>query len=153
MIIFKRGLGLAFLLGTFSILSGCGGSDSGDTVAIKGKLLDNGNPLVVDQSKFPLPAGATAPPPGSGLLRIVFIPIDAKEQFLAKYNQQNGTFEVLGPSGKGIKPGMYKIAITASYTPGSKDNNDYFQGKFSPENTKIVREVKPGEEIVIDVAK
>jgi hypothetical protein len=63
-------------------------------------------------------------------------------------DQSNGTFTVPGPEGKGIKPGQYKIAITA--TVGGPD---YFGDKFSEEKTPIVREVKAGEDIVIDLAK
>jgi hypothetical protein len=30
---------------------------------------------------------------------------------------------------------------------------DYFKGKFAPGKTKILRDIKPGEEVVIDIAK
>ena len=53
-----------------------------------------------------------------------------------------------GPDGKGIKPGKYKISLTGS--PGQPDP---FGGKFTPDKTKIVRDVAAGAEIVIDVSK
>jgi len=124
----------------------------------KGKLLDNGKPFALDESKIQLPKGATAPPPGSEGFRIVFIlneSKETKEQFPAKFHPESSTFEVPGPKGKGIKPGRYKIAITANYVPTSRDadGGDYFGGVFTREKTQISREVKEGEEIIIDVSK
>jgi hypothetical protein len=138
-------------------LAGCGSSEEGEVVTVKGKLLEDGKPFKLDESKIQLPKGATAPPPGSEGLRIVFITVskDDKEQFFAKYNAETSTFEVPGSKGRGIKAGKYKIAITANFAPTSRDalNYDYFSGQFTPEKTQIFREVKSGEEITIDVSK
>jgi major membrane immunogen (membrane-anchored lipoprotein) len=136
------------------LLSGCSSSDDGEVTVVKGKLLDNGKPFKLDDSKIQLPKGATAPPPGTEVLRIVFISKDDKEQFFAKYNAETSTFEVSGAKGRGIKAGKYKIAITANFSPNSRDvhSGDYFGDKFSREKTQILREVKSGEEITIDVA-
>jgi hypothetical protein len=143
------------ILAAFLSLSGCKSSSEGEVVPVKGKLLENGKPFKLDESKVQLPKGATAAPPGSEGLRIVFISIEDKEQYFAKYNAETSTFEVSGSSGRGIRAGRYKISITANYAPNSRDANsgDYFNGQFTREKTQIIREVKPGEEIIIDVAK
>jgi hypothetical protein len=161
---------LRFALACFSlpalvVLTGCGNSDEGELVIVRGKLTENGKPFVLDQAKIPIPKGATAPPPGSEGLRIVFIAmggkktsknIDTDERFPATYHADTGTFEVPGPKGKGIRPGRYKITIIADYSiSGGKDkeSSDYFGGKFSQEKTQIIREVNGGEEIAIELAK
>ncbi|HEY1186286.1 MAG TPA: hypothetical protein VGE74_01455 [Gemmata sp.] len=127
--------------------AGCGEKPDGRT-PVRGKLVDGAKPFALDASKLKLPAGATALPPGSQPLTVVFIPAEGGSNASAVVNADAGTFEVNGPDGKGIKPGKYKVAITATVGGG-----DYFGGKFAPEKTQIVREVKPGEEIVIDVSK
>jgi hypothetical protein len=155
----------SFVLPALILLAGCGGSDEGELLIVKGKLTENGKPFVLDQAKIPIPKGATAPPPGSEGLRIVFIAMDGKkisknidtdERFPATYHAGTSTFEVLGPKGKGIRPGRYKITITADYSIGGgkdKESSDYFGGKFSQEKTQIIREVNSGEEIAIELAK
>jgi hypothetical protein len=152
---FRWTLVLLAFLGLVSI-AGCGSTEERDLFIAKGKLLDNGKPFVLDESKIQLPKGATAPPPGGGEgLRILFILAETKEQFQAKFNPESSTFEVTGSKGKGIKPGRYKIAVTANYAPTSRDadSGDYFGGIFTREKTQISREVKEGEEIIIDVSK
>ena len=73
---------------------------------------------------------------------------ESGEQFPAAVNTDTGTFEVSGPDGKGIKPGRYKVAVTAGVGVG-----DYFGDKYAPDKTQVVRDVKPGEEVVIDLSK
>jgi hypothetical protein len=67
-------------------------------------------------------------------------------------NAQGGTFEVPGLDGKGIKPGRYRIAIVGRVGI-SPETPDYFKGMFTRDKTQILRDVKPGEEVVIDIAK
>ncbi|MBN9118435.1 MAG: hypothetical protein J0I06_04605 [Planctomycetes bacterium] len=136
------GFGLALLVAS---LAGCTPAADGRAV-VRGKLLDNGKPFALDTTKLKLPPGATGLPPGSRPLSLTFL-AEGGEQFPANVTDA-GTFEVVGPDGKGIKPGRYKVAITAG-----AGGPDYFGGKFAPDKTQIVREVKPGEEVVIDVAK
>jgi len=134
---------------------GCSGSktepDPGNLI-VKGKLVEGSKPFTLDPSKVPMPKGATAPPPGMGNpLQILFFAGEGTQQYSADVNAEMGTFEVKG-DGKGIPPGRYKIAITAKHGFGP-DTPDYFRGRYSQENTKIIREIKPGDEIVIDVTK
>ncbi|MCE9567080.1 MAG: hypothetical protein K8U57_34185 [Planctomycetes bacterium] len=118
-------------------------------VVVKGKLLDNGKPLVLTPSLASLPKGATGVPPGTGggvTLTIVFVPVDSNEQTQAKPNLENMTFEA------NLKPGKYKVAVTAKFGI-APDAPEYFKGIFTLDRTQIVREVKAGEDIVIDVSK
>ncbi|AWM41919.1 hypothetical protein GobsT_69540 [Gemmata obscuriglobus] len=137
--------------------SGCGGSqgnrDDSPRGVVNGKLVDNNKPFALDASKVPVPKGARSLPPGvSGALSIVFISSDTKESYTADVNADAGTFQVKGIDGKGIKAGRYRIAVTGRMGI-SPDTPDYFGGKFTPEKTQILRDVKAGDEVVIDVAK
>ncbi len=131
-------------------LSGCGSGATPDgRTVVKGRVVENGNPFVPDPAKLKLPKG-TSLPPGTNLLQVTFIPTTGGDTVPAIVNPSDGSFTVSGADGKGIKPGVYKIAVTANTGPGTPD---LLGGKFGLENTPIAREVKPGEEVVIDVAK
>jgi hypothetical protein len=144
------------------VSTGCGGKSGDDGAAagrviVRGSLVENGKPFLLDESRVPSPPGAIpgAKPPGitsSSSLHIVFISAEGKERYDAKTNAEAGTFEVSGPEGTGIKPGRYKISVVGSQTAGT-GGPDYFKGRFTPEKTKIVRDVKPGDDVVIDIAK
>lgn len=146
-----------FVLAVAPLLAGCGGgsqADDGKTIA-RGRLLKGGAPYVLDQSKIKLPKGGTAMPPGvsgGSMLQVNFIAIDSKEQHTATTDPNFGSFEVTGPGGKGIKPGKYKITVSAR-VGFSPSDPDLFDNKFSAEKSQIVREVKAGEDIVIDLDK
>lgn len=134
---------------------GCGGNNRDDSPrsVVTGKLVDNNKPFALDPSKVPLPKGARALPPGiTGALSIVFISSDTKESYTADVNADAGTFQVKGIDGKGIKAGRYRIAVTGRMGI-SPDTPDYFGGKFTPEKTQILRDVKGGDDVVIDVSK
>lgn len=155
--VLARRVGILALVVGAAFATGCGsdgGAAAGKTI-VKGKLVKGGNPYALDQSKVKLPKGGTGLPPGvsgESVLQVVFISTEGKEQFQAKTNPDAGTFEVEGTDGKGIPPGRYKIAITArvGFSPGDPD---LFDGKFSPEKTQILRDIKPGDEVVIDIDK
>jgi len=118
-------------------------------VAIKGKLVDKGQPFVFDPSKVALPKGGTAAPPGTSsesALQVSFISTETKESFPATVNAAAGTFEV------SLKPGRYKVVVTTKvgFAP---DAPDFFKGSYSAEKSQVIRDVKEGEEVVIDVSK
>jgi hypothetical protein len=131
-------------------LSGCGSGATPDgRTVVKGRIVENGSPFVPDPAKLKLPKG-TSLPPGTNLLQVTFIPKTGGENVPAIVNPNDGSFTVSGADGKGIKPGVYKIAVTANAGPGTAD---LLGGRFGPDNTPIEREVRPGDEVVIDVAK
>jgi hypothetical protein len=63
-----------------------------------------------------------------------------------------GTFTVGGPEGKGIPPGRYRVAVSATtYGSGSGDR---FGGTFGPADTPLACEVTAGtKEITVDLGK
>lgn len=125
------------------LVAGCG-SSAPKKVLIKGKLLEGANPFVLDASKLKLPAGAKGMPPGSLPLRVTFIPAEDGEISPANVDASTGTFTV------SLTPGSYRVSVVASAEMGAPD---YFGGKHSPERTQIRKDVKEGEEIVIDLSK
>lgn len=136
--------GMALISAMFFTL-GCGGS-GGDSkkIAVKGKLMSGSEAFVLDQAKLKLPKG-TSVPPGARLIRVSFVPADGSgETAPATVDDATGTFTA------SLAPGNYKVVITAGAGPGSPD---YFDGKHSLERTQIRREVKEGEDIVIDVLR
>jgi hypothetical protein len=64
----------------------------------------------------------------------------------------DGTFTVEGPEGKGIPPGQYRIAVSATtYGSGSGDR---FAETFGPAKTPLACEVTSGtREITVDLGK
>ncbi|MCS6864979.1 MAG: hypothetical protein RMJ56_06800 [Gemmataceae bacterium] len=110
----------------------------------RGRILDNGLPIKVDTSNLP---------PGDPGLQVTFIKIggvDAGTEYEATITDStNGSFELIGTDGKGIPPGEYRVAIVLA----PFGSNDLLKGKFSREKSKIHVEVKPNENVVIDIAK
>lgn len=125
-------------------LAGCGESSAAKKVSVKGKLVDGANPFILDATRLKLPAGAKGLPPGSLPLRITFIAADGGEASPANVDAASGTFSV------SLVPGSYRIAVSASAELGSPD---LFNNKFSTDRTQIRRDVKEGDEIVIDISK
>jgi len=142
----RRWVGAALVLGAAALVAGCGGPD-GRTV-VRGKLVDNGKPFTIDPANAKAGAGGKGVPPGTRPIAMAFHPDGGGDPLGANVDAESGTFEAKGPDGKGLKPGKYKISLTGS--PGQPDP---FAGKFTPDKSKIVRDVAPGVEIVIDVSK
>ena len=125
-----------------SLVLGCG-NPPGDTVPVHGKLTNNGEPLAVKGREL-----------GLGYVELHFYrmnedgtidkdPADAAVE-------ESGEFTVRGRDGGGLPPGKYKIAVR-QLDPAP--DNDKLGGRFNLENTPLVREVREGEEIIIDLAR
>jgi hypothetical protein len=130
-------------------VSGCGDQKGSEPrISVKGKLLESGKPFVFDQSRIKLPPGTSMPPGtgGEGLIRLSFLPTEGGDVTYAKVDASLGRFEASIP-----KPGRYKIALTLGGLPPG--TTDPLGATFTPENTRIVRDLKDGDEIVIDIAK
>ncbi len=152
----SRSMPVLFLAAGLAAALGCGGKDKKDDAEktiVTGKLVDAGKPVALDASRIPLPKGAHAMPPGvKGSVQVFFISSDTKESIEAEVNADAGTFQVKGQDGKGIKPGRYRIAIVARMGM-APDTPDFFKGRFTPDKTKVLRDVKPGDDLTIDVSK
>ena len=85
---------------------------------------------------------------------------------MAEVDQATGTFSVPGRDRRGIPPGKYRIAVTQKMTretfdatkPKSKGGKktldretDTLANRFGVETSPIVREVKGGENLAIDI--
>jgi len=107
---------------------GCGGGGG----AVKGKVLRGGQPIKVGDK---------------GMVQVRFI---AEDNGYTAPVAADGSFTLTGNEGKGIPAGKYKIAVLA-YDP--YPTKDLLGGKFSAMATPINRDVKPGDEVVIDLDK
>jgi hypothetical protein len=134
---------LALLLLIF-LLSGCSSTPQEKVSAVRGRLTNAGAPLEV--------AGKEA---GVGRIEINFHALGADgiagEAFESASPDDQGHYKMRGRDGRGIKPGKYRIAIR-QWDP--YPDNDKLGGKFSFENSKIVREVGETETTIdLDVSK
>jgi hypothetical protein len=147
----SRFIGLVLVL----IPLGCSDQKSSTPpdVEVRGRILNQGTPYNAPTENLP---------PGSGALTIVFLSVDRPgTQEFARYDAVTSSFTVPGSASKGLPAGRYKIAISAGASGGmaQRPGNPKLKGvkdplaEFTPQKTKIVREVKAGEEIVIDLAK
>ena len=118
-------------------LSGCG--DSGPPRAkIKGEVTNDGEPLKVK--------------PMVGKVQVTFFPLSEKGEITGDPQeaaiQPSGEFTVHGTEGKGILPGKYKIAVRQW---DEFPNKDVLEGKADKDHTTIIRDIKDGDEVIIDV--
>jgi hypothetical protein len=115
------------------VLSGCGGDGR---LNAKGRIVKGGAPFTVPEGEY---------------VRVIFFPVTSDGQppqntYIAAYNRADGTFRAMGPDGKGIPPGKYRIALEHL-----KKKKDLFRGAFDGDRTPIVREVQGSTEILIDL--
>jgi hypothetical protein len=123
------------------IFSGCGAPPT-DTVPVSGRLTNNGQPLAVKGREL-----------GLGYIELHFYRIHEdgtvdKDPADAAV-EESGEFSVRGRDGGGLPPGKYKITVR-QLDPAP--DNDKLGGRFSFENTPLVREVTD-EPILIDLAR
>ncbi len=120
-------LGVACLL-----LVGCGGGG----VTPSGKLTKGGAPLKVSEK---------------GMVQVHLLPAEGQVQTV--YTAQvaaDGSFTVKGADGKPIPAGKYKIGVVAM---DPYPTHDLLKGKFDDKKTTIVRDVKAGQPLDIDLDK
>jgi hypothetical protein len=134
---------LATGLGVALSLPGCGGG-GGNKLRVKGRLLDNGQPLKVPTEGIP---------PGDRGIRVTFYPMFEGEETpdpeVAVVNPDGATFEVPGKDGKGITPGKYRISIQL----GARGRPDLLNDAFGPDTSPIIREVTGEDDMVVDIKK
>lgn len=150
----RVGIVLLAVLGLVLPVVGCGGLGGERLVVIRGKLVENGQPVK-----------AGGPYEGEGPeISVTFYPVDAAGN-PAKDRQPwsctvrpDGTF-VMDGAGKGIPAGRYKILIQgqpAPGTPGAEEaaramGGDVFKGRFNLQNTPFVYEFTSNQEITLEL--
>lgn len=134
------------LLGVLSA-GGCGpGNEPAPPPATqvpKGRIVRAGEPVRTAARQLP---------PGDSGLRVEFVrlgPDEAGRRIVTNVlSDQPGAFELTGQDARPISPGRYRVAVRV----GPEGGSDELQGKYGPENSPIEVEVKPGEDLVIDLA-
>jgi hypothetical protein len=132
------------------LVAGCSGDSSGTAggVVLKGKLLNNGQPLKDPGQAGLLQIELCAPPP-PGTLNPSGLP---PETLGAVYDFTDGTFTVPGAGGKGVPTGKYKV-IVRYWETYDEESPDMFNNAYTLENTTIERDFSGSSEVVIDLAK
>jgi hypothetical protein len=127
------------------VASGCAKSSSAPEVSgvtVRGRLLFKGAPLKL------LP---------DEQVQVSFVDANgtAENQLAATadYDPETGTFEIAGPSGKGIPPGEYRVEVVSEIYGGEGGNR--FEELFDAEVTPLTATVGPedGQEFVIDLGR
>jgi len=119
------------------VLSGCG---SDGRLVVKGRIVKGGSPFTVPEGQY---------------VRVTFFPITADGRpplntYAAAYNRADGAFRAVGPDGKGIPPGKYRIAVEHEV----KRRTDSFQGAYDGDRSPFVFDIDSHtDEIVIDLDK
>jgi hypothetical protein len=125
------------------LLSGCGGGAKDDSVPVRGKVTNAGVPLKVNR-----------PDVMQGYVEVHFYRINEDGSINTDPAdaavEPSGDFTVRGRDGHGLPPGKYKITVR-QLDPAP--HTDKLQGRFDLKNSKIVRDVSPDQEIVIDVSR
>jgi len=102
---------------------------------VNGKIVKGGQPLTVSEK---------------GVIVLSFVAAEGEDKTI--YNattKPDGTFTILGPEGKGIPSGKYKVNLTAM---DPYPTNDVLGGKYAPNKSTLVVDIGKGE-LVIDVSK
>lgn len=125
-----------------TLLPACGGSGP-KVVAVKGKLLNNGQPVK--------PAGPT--PPGDPGVKIELFTLKPDntlgESFNAAVTPADGTFTVPG-AGKGIPPGKYRVSVHV----GAYGMPDALKGEFSRDRSPLTVTIPDkAASLTVDVGK
>jgi hypothetical protein len=115
------------------VATGCKKDDP--VVLAKGKIVKGGQPLTV-KAKGPTP-------PGTRNLVVELIAEDGRSEPVG-VDEDNSSFTVLGATGKGAKPGKYKLVVYF-YDPAAP--NDQLKGAFNPQNTKITLTLEAGKDL------
>jgi hypothetical protein len=127
-------------LGMILCLAGC---SSEPLYKVNGKVHKNGQPLPVKE----LASGA------GGRVMVRFHSLDQGKTDIgpqASIVKADGTFAVLGATGKGIPPGKYRVEIT--WQDPFPMGKDQLEGKFGKANSPVIVDVPSAEDIDINVA-
>src|SRR5262245_11384133 len=128
------------------------GCDKGHPKAAEGKVIPRGRILKNGLPLKPSEQVMERMPPGDPGGQVNFITLGTANAGMeipaSILPEPPGSFDVIGAEGKGIPPGRYRVVVFL----GPYGGKDELKGKYSRDNSKIDVEVKPGEDIVIDLA-
>jgi hypothetical protein len=132
-----------FMLTLVLSLAGCGSGKPGDnSQPVQGKLTNNGAALQIENKA-----------PGVAWVEVRFYPENngqISETHFQAGVKDDGTFNVPGPSGKGLPPGKYRV-IVRQWDPYPQ--TDKLGGKFDETNSKISYDITGSTTLDIDLAK
>ena len=117
-------------------ICGCGGSER--KFKAKGKVVKGGAPFTVSADEY---------------VRVTFYPMAAdgsqpKNSYVAVYDRNDGGFTVVGPDGKGVPAGKYRVAVEHE-----RKRKDLLQGAYDADRSPFVVDVSSNnQDIVIDLA-
>jgi hypothetical protein len=115
-------------------LTGCGGDAR---LNAKGRVVKGGQAYTV---------------PADDYVRVTFYQLTpdgttGKNSYAATYNNADGTFRAIGPDGKGIPPGKYRICVEHQ-----RKRSDLFKGAYNTDTTPFVFDIDSrNNELVIDL--
>lgn len=115
------------------------GCNSETRLNVKGRVMKNGAALKVSDPEF---------------VRVIFFPVTTdgkppKNTYIAAYDNDQGSFEAVGPDGAGIPPGKYRIAVEHN-----RKRKDLLKGAFDGDHSPFVFEVDAStKELVLDLDK
>ena len=118
------------------LLAAIGGCNSNGLRIVKGRLVNNGEPLKVSDQ---------------GVVQIAFEYATNPDGSFVAVVGPDGEFTVEGPTGKGIRPETYRISVV-QLDPYQK-RKDLLKRKFASRSTPIVMAVDGKSELLIDLAQ
>jgi hypothetical protein len=128
-------LALVVAVGCVAI-AGCGGDAR---LNAKGRVLRDGQPFTV---------------PADDHVRVTFYQLTpegttGKNSYAAAFNNADGTFTAVGPDGRGIPPGKYRVCVEHLHK-----RNDMFRGAYNTDTTPFVFDIGgKAKELVIELDK
>jgi hypothetical protein len=115
----------------------CGCSNGDGRLTTKGRIVKGGAPFTVTEPEF---------------VRVTFFPMTSdgappRNTYLAAFSPSDGTFRAVGPDGKGLPPGKYRIAVEHN-----RKRSDLFKGAYDGDRSPFVFDIDSSTpEIVIDL--
>lgn len=115
-------------------VAGCGGDGRLNT---KGRVVKGGQPFTV---------------PAEDHVRVTFYQLNpdgttGKNSYAATFNNADGTFRAVGPDGRGIPSGRYRVCVEHE-----RKRQDLFRGAYNSDTTPFVFDIdSKTKELVIDL--
>ena len=145
----RRGLAIASPAILLSLLASAGCMPAGNDRRLP-------RPARPPKGELSATGWGSRPPPTTSRLAITasgwyFVGLRRKARisgsWLFSWRIEPGAFEIVGQDAKPIPPGRYRVAVGL----GREGGTDELQGKYGPQNSPIEVEVRPGEDLVIDL--